>query len=70
MYKAKTCVFGRYECRNTAKYNSVGQNIAIIQTTHDLDKISEDIDDMFGWWFDENKDCDMTYITNYRYNPA
>lgn len=65
-YNAKTCTYGHDECRNTANYKYAGQNIAIVMTTPKYYETVKAIDYLFGLWFEEYKDCDMTYINKYR----
>ncbi|KAJ6648389.1 Antigen 5 like allergen Cul n 1 [Pseudolycoriella hygida] len=65
-YNAKSCTYGHDECRNTAEYKYAGQNIAIVMSTPNYFETLRAIDFLFGLWFEEYKDCDMTYINKYR----
>ena len=65
-YNAKSCTYGHDQCRNTATYKYAGQNIAIVMSTPNYFETIKAIDYLFGLWFDEYKDCDMTYINKYR----
>ncbi|XP_037044580.1 antigen 5 like allergen Cul n 1-like [Bradysia coprophila] len=65
-YNAKSCTYGHDECRNTATYKYAGQNIAMVMSTPNYFETIKAVDYLFGLWFDEYKDCDMTYINKYR----
>lgn len=65
-YNAKTCTYGHDQCRNTEAYKKAGQNIAIVMSSPDYFETIKAIDYLFSLWFDEYKDCDMTYINKYR----
>jgi len=66
-YNAKTCTYRHDQCRNTETYKYAGQNIAIALSTPNYFKnINAVVDYLFDMWFDEYKDCDMTYINKCR----
>ncbi|XP_037052100.1 antigen 5 like allergen Cul n 1-like [Bradysia coprophila] len=65
-YNAKTCIYGHDECVSTATHRYAGQNIAIVMSTLNYFESKRAIDLLFKAWFDEYRDCDMTYIDKYR----
>ncbi|KAJ6637145.1 Antigen 5 like allergen Cul n 1 [Pseudolycoriella hygida] len=64
---AKRCKYGHDECRNTDKFRSVGQNIGIVTSNHTyFHKVTNVIGLYFDLWFEEYKDCNMSYIDDYQ----
>ncbi|XP_037932306.1 uncharacterized protein LOC119667094 [Teleopsis dalmanni] len=65
----KQCAMKHDQCRNTDKFKLAGQNLAYSGwsgTTKEVQAVSVSHVQM---WFDEYKDCSMTYINNYS-NPT
>lgn len=64
----KQCVMEHDECRNTNKFQNVGQNLAVSSWMGMEKTIPNVIENHIQMWFNEYKDCPMSSINNYSRN--
>lgn len=61
----KQCIMKHDQCRNTNQFKYAGQNLAVSSWKGMQRTVANVIDSHIQMWFDEYKDCSMTYINKY-----